>query len=99
MPFPVGLVGAQREISLMKYLLTAIIVMADGGTSGLMPTSWFNTEVECVERGDELRLSMLQEQTAQAAYFDCMAFSPLEIVIIGEALPYRAPEFPTESSK
>ena len=82
----------------MKYLLLALLVYADGETSGMMPTSWFDDEASCIVRGEEFQRFALQDQAVvkevESAHFDCMGLEPLDVIIMGEAMPYRLPWLP-----
>jgi len=82
----------------MKYLLIALVVYANGDTSGLFPTSWFNDEAACEARGEDFADAMMEgtvedteDRVAQAAYFDCLGLSPLEITVMSGAMPYTMP--------
>ena len=82
----------------MKYLLLAIMVYANGETSGMMPTSWFDDEAACVARGEEFRGFAFEEhglsRETDAVHFDCIGLTSLEIMILDGALPYQMPGMP-----
>jgi hypothetical protein len=85
----------------MKYLLIALVVYANGDTSGLFPTSWFDDEAACEARGEDFASAMMagmvedaEDRVAQAAYFDCLELSPLEIAIMNDAMPFGMPRAP-----
>lgn len=84
----------------MKYLLIAVIVYASGDTSGLYPTSWFDDEATCQARGESMHdeLSGMESGETLEVYFDCIGLSPLDILIMGEAIPYRIPRQPEAPS-
>lgn len=76
----------------MKYLLIAVVLYASGGTSGLMPASWFDDEAACNARGENMRSELVGtrhgDDVAEAVHFHCIGLSPLDINIMGIALPY-----------
>ncbi len=80
----------------MKYLLIAVLIDAGGETSALYPPTWYDDAAACEERGEGFRHWALEESEpgAQAAYFDCLGLTPLEIRIMDDMIPYKMPQLP-----
>lgn len=74
----------------MKYLLIAIM-LSNGETSGLMPTSWFDSEAACIERGEELdRWAREEQKPSGTLHYDCLGLSKIDILTLGKMVPYSS---------